>query len=85
MACTPARMKAHPPTRSWPETVFNKRHGGPWDRGSADFYYGRPKAPHYYKKGTGMSPRIDEADMNTEELMAYEAGYEEETDRKEWG
>ena len=26
---------------------YDERHGGPWDRGSADSYYGRGSNPHY--------------------------------------
>ena len=25
---------------------YDQRHGGPWDRGSADSYYGRGYGPH---------------------------------------
>lgn len=34
------------------------RHGGPFDRGSADCYYGRPFDPHFYVNGTGSSERV---------------------------
>ena len=27
---------------------INRRHGGPYDRGSADSYYRRPPRPHYF-------------------------------------
>ena len=60
------------------------RHGGPYDRGSADQYYGRTFAPHYYTGGTGMSTRVEKADMTAEEISAYTAGYDEETDSKRW-
>lgn len=55
---------------------YDKRHGGPWDRGSADSYYRRPRVPHYYVGGTGSSPKVDAKDMNPEEIKAYYAGYE---------
>jgi hypothetical protein len=61
------------------------RHGGAYDRGSADAYYGRPTDPHYYTGGTYDSPRIDAVDMSEEEIAAYFAGYEEQVDRKDWG
>ncbi len=32
--------------------VFETRHGSPYDRGSADSYYGRPRIPHYYAGAT---------------------------------
>jgi len=64
--------------------TYDKTHGSPYDRGSADYYYGRPHSPHWYPEGTGFGKRIEEADMTPEEIAAYDAGYEEETDRKEW-
>jgi hypothetical protein len=56
--------------------VYDQRHGGPWDRGSADSYYWRTSSPHYYQAGTGTSKRIEKADMTAEEIVAYHAGYE---------
>lgn len=64
--------------------VYDRRHGGPYDRGSADYYYGRSFDPHYYVGGTGTSPRIEKSSMTEEEIAAYTAGYDEETERKEW-
>jgi len=55
---------------------FETRHGGPYDRGGADYWYNRPYAPHYYTGGTYSSPRIEKADMTGEEIAAYRAGYE---------
>ena len=55
---------------------YDARHGGAFDRGSADAYYGRPEHPHYYVGDTGMSERITEERMTPEELEAYYAGYE---------
>lgn len=60
----------------------DRRHGGPYDRGSADAYYRRPYNPHYYKGNTGMSDRVEEDSMTPEEIEAYKAGYEEETETK---
>jgi hypothetical protein len=67
---------------------FDTRHGGPWDRGSADSYYGRGIDPHYYTAGTGVSDRIEAADMTAEEIYAYTSGYywnEQHGDKKAWG
>lgn len=64
--------------------TYDKRHGGPYDRGSADAYYGRPFRPHYFVRGTYSSDEIQSADMTDDQIEAYRAGYEEETDRKEW-
>lgn len=62
---------------------FEKRHGSPYDRGSADRYYGRPYRPHFFAGGTGHTPRL--TDLTPMQLEAYAAGYEEETDVKDWG
>jgi hypothetical protein len=55
---------------------YDKRHGGPWDRGGADSYYSRGRVPHYYVGGTAQSPMIMEADMTAEEINDYHAGYD---------
>jgi len=60
------------------------RHGGAYDRGSADAYYHRPPEPHYYTGNTYSSTKIEEVDMSEEEITAYMAGYNEETGRKDW-
>lgn len=62
----------------------HKRHGGPYDRGSADAYYGRAFKPHYYTGATYSSDLIEESNMTAEEIAAYTTGWEEEFDRKEW-
>lgn len=56
---------------------YSQRHGGPYDRGSADSYYGRKFDPHYYLADTYNSKRIGQEDMTTEEIEAYAAGYSE--------
>tara|TARA_Y100000385_G_scaffold230928_1_gene242705 strand:- start:302 stop:511 length:210 start_codon:yes stop_codon:yes gene_type:complete len=68
-------------------TLLNQfpQHGTPNDRGSADAYYQRPFKPHWYPDGTGKGIRIVEADMTAQEIAEYTEGYENETDRKEWG
>ena len=65
--------------------TYDERHGGPYDRGSADAWYGRPKAPHYYEANTYSSRRIEAADMTPEQIEAYHAGYDQQTGRKDWG
>jgi hypothetical protein len=52
------------------------RHGGAFDRGTADSWYSRPFDPHYYKGGSYMSDRVKAADMTEKELADYKAGYE---------
>ena len=57
---------------------YNKRHGGAYDRGAADAYYGRPLKPHYFKGNTYNSEKVHEPEMTYKEVMAYLAGYEEQ-------
>ena len=37
---------------------YDTRHGGPFDRGSADSYYQRGIEPHYFVFGTATSDKI---------------------------
>ena len=67
------------------EQQYDKRHGGAWDRGSADSYYRRPYEPHKYVAGTGTSERVES--LSADDLAAYRAGWnynEELGDFKEW-
>lgn len=67
---------------------YDERHGGPWDRGSADSYYGRGSNPHYYKGATYSSPKVEKEQMTPEEIEAYLAGYADNEDQgnfKDWG
>ena len=73
-------------TASQPRPPF-ARHGGAYDRGSADAYYGRPREPHYYTGASYNSIRLDEVDMSEEEIEAYNQGYDDQVrsgDRKDW-
>jgi len=54
---------------------YNERHGGPYDRGQADSYYGREYNPHYFTGASFNSTRIELADMSAQEIIAYTAGY----------
>jgi hypothetical protein len=61
-------------------------HGGPFDRGGADYYYGRRRHPHKYPNGTYNGPEV--TDLTPEEIAAYHAGYDQAAafgDRKDWG
>ena len=65
---------------------YDSRHGGAFDRGSADSYYHRPRKPHYYVGGTATSELVEV--LTAEEVEAYNAGYdynEEYGDKKDWG
>ena len=67
--------------------VYDIRHGGAFDRGSADYYYGRGRRPHLFEGDTYNSPKVAVDHMSGQELDAYNAGYDEAKsfgDRKEW-
>ena len=63
---------------------YDQRHGGPYDRGSADAYYWRPFIPHFFLGDTYQSLRITEEAMSPEEIAAYTAGYNDTHERKDW-
>ena len=46
-------------------------HGGPYDRGSADSYYGRGRDPHYYPLGTYNGDRVEAYDMTAKQIAEY--------------
>lgn len=65
--------------------TYEQQHGNPFDRGSADSYYGRPRAPHWYPEGSYNGDRV--TDLTDDELEAYHAGYdynEQFGDKKSW-
>jgi hypothetical protein len=65
--------------------TYEQTHGNAFDRGSADSYYGRPRQPHYYPKGTYNGDPVTA--LTTDELEAYHAGYdynEQYGDKKNW-
>jgi hypothetical protein len=65
---------------------YDTRHGGPFDRGSADSYYHRGIEPHYYVGATLSSEKVTV--LTEEELKEYMAGYnwnEQFGDKKDWG
>ena len=74
-----------PDVKDWEKA--DRRHGGPWDRGSADSYYHRGVKPHYFKGATYQSEEITRKDMTEAEIDAYLRGYfwnEIWGDKKEW-
>lgn len=69
------------------EKQMDKRHGGPFDRGGADYYYGRPFKPHFFMGDTYQSTLIREHAMSELAIEEYRAGWEEAErngSRKEW-
>ena len=67
------------------DIILESKHGSPMDRGSSDRYYGRPYDPHWYPDGAYIGKRIELADMTVEQIVDYSYGYNNETDRKDWG
>ena len=65
------------------------RHGGPYDRGSADNYYGRPIDPHYHYwpngTGHGFSIHLKEGEEGYDEYMAGYRENQEAGNFKDWG
>jgi hypothetical protein len=59
---------------------YDERHGGPYDCGSADSWYGREYNPHYFVDHTYNSPLIDLEHMTAQEIVAYTAGYRNNED-----
>lgn len=60
-------------------------HGDPFDRGSADSYYGRGRMPHKGGVGGNSGPRVET--LTASEKAEYLAGYdynEEMGDKKDW-
>ena len=62
---------------------YEQYHGSPFDRGRADAYYGRAKNPHKYPNGPFKVPCFPLFDAI--EIAAYNAGYESQTEFKDWG
>jgi len=54
---------------------YDPRHGGAYDRGSADSYYSRGFNPHYFEGATNTTPRVEMKDMTAAEITAYTAGF----------
>ena len=57
--------------------MSNNRHGGAYDRGSADSYYRRGRRPHYFVGATYQSQEVSEKDMTAEEIAAYNQGFDD--------
>lgn len=55
---------------------YDSRHGGPFDRGSADSWYCRPRDPHFYLEESYTSREVGAGNMTAEQIEAYIAGYE---------
>jgi hypothetical protein len=56
------------------DAIFDRKHGGLYDRGAADSYYGRPRDPHWYPNGTYTGPRVQAIDLL--DIREYMEGYD---------
>jgi len=75
-------------TEEFDGKLYNARHGGPFDRGSCDSWYDRPRNPHYFLGDTYKSQEIRIDGMTQDEIDAYHAGYnmnELYGGKKDWG
>lgn len=67
---------------------MNTRHGGPYDRGSADSYYRRGRKPHYYVGDTYSSEIVTEERMTLRQIDEYYQGFDDNESSqnfKDWG
>jgi hypothetical protein len=55
--------------------TYDSRHGGAFDRGSADSWYSRGINPHMFLEGSYDSVEIGVRDMTQASIDAYLAGY----------
>lgn len=55
--------------------TYDSRHGGAFDRGSADSWYSRGINPHMFLGDSYQSVEIGVRDMTAEQVEAYLAGY----------
>jgi len=65
--------------------TYDTTNGSPFDRGSADCYYGRPLVPHYWPEGTYNGEMVTE--LTNEEVEAYHAAYADQElsgEKKVW-
>ena len=55
---------------------YDSRHGGPFDRGSADSWYSRPRNPHFFLGGSYNSTEVSVRTMTEQQVEEYLAGYD---------
>ena len=72
-------------TVEWQGRTYKCQHGSPFDRGSADSYYGRSPRPHRGGVGGDSGERVEV--LTEQERADYLAGYaynEAQGDKKIW-
>jgi hypothetical protein len=55
---------------------YDSRHGGPFDRGSADSWYSRPRNPHFFLGDSYNSTEVGARTMTEQQVEEYLAGYD---------
>jgi hypothetical protein len=66
---------------------YDSRHGGPFDRGSADSWYSRPRDPHFFLGDSYSGHEVTRDLMTKDQIDAYLAGYaynEQHGGKKDW-
>lgn len=74
----------HQQDHNYSEIKRFTRHGGAYDRGRADSYYGRARVPHYMDLETHQRVKVNH---DSHEYRAYMQGYEDnerDGDHKMW-
>lgn len=56
--------------------TYTVKHGSPFDRGSADSYYGRRRNPHKGGVGGASGPRVEVTELTKDEIFEYHDGYD---------
>jgi len=83
------RLSGMPTKEPVKEEGYDTSHGSPYDRGAADSYYGRDPRPHKIVPYTGadaVKGQMQKVSLtDPAEIAAYNAGYRENDDRKDWG
>ena len=57
------------------EATADTRHGSPWDRGGADYYYGRNPNPHFFEGAPYATAKFEKENMTDQQIDEYFAGY----------
>lgn len=83
------RLSGMPTKEPVKEEGYDTSHGSPYDRGAADSYYGRDPRPHKivpYTGADGVKGQMQKVPLtDPAEIAAYNAGYSENDDRKDYG
>jgi len=67
------------------DVIYDRKHGGLYDRGASDSYYHRPRDPHWYPEGTYRGERVQAT--SPADIREYMEGYdynERYGDKKSW-